>query len=567
MKPIALLFSASVAVGLFVVIRSVGHIDPPAAANVDLSQYHSVNNAAQRVNARFRNQWESEDIEPAGVADDLAVYRRLSLALHGTVPSLEEIRSFLSDGTPDRLDRWLVSMLDDERFVDYFSERLTRMLTGIEEGQFVLYRRDRLRAWLAGQLRSDAPWSDTVWKMIAGDGLWTDSGHTNFITSGLIPDEGLDLNKLAGKTVRSFLGQRMDCAQCHDHFFADWKQTDFEGIAAFYGQTRITFGGVVDRRIEESWPIEYRIVDPGEEMESSEELDKRREPPGRVVPPIVPFGNEWLPSEGSRRQQLASWVVHGENRRFRRAVANRVWGLMFGRSWFDPVDDLPDPGDDLDVLDLLADEFAAHDDSLRFLIRTIAHTEVFRLRSDAADVSASMWQRMSDEWAVFPLVRLRPEQVIGSMFQAGNILTIDQNSHVFTRFARFSNENDFLQQYGETADDELLRQTGTIPQALLRMNGQFTKSLTGTDLLRSAGQILSFSKTDEAIVDNCYLTCLSRLPTSEERAVFQKSLAAALTNDEKENSAEADEAVLTRQQAVADLFWVLFNSPEFSWNH
>ena len=43
------------------------------------------------------------------------------------------------------------------------------------------------------------------------------------------------------------------------------------------------------------------------------------------------------------------------------------------------------------------------------------------------------------------------------MFQPANILTIDQNSHVFTRFSRFLNETDFLKEYGEIADDELLQ--------------------------------------------------------------------------------------------------------------
>ena len=33
-----------------------------------------------------------------------------------------------------------------------------------------------------------------------------------------------------------FLGVRLACAQCHDHPFADWKQHDFWGLAAFFGR-------------------------------------------------------------------------------------------------------------------------------------------------------------------------------------------------------------------------------------------------------------------------------------------------------------------------------------------
>lgn len=545
MKPLSVIFCAAVAGVLVLMVRTTGHIDPPPRAASTVRDEDRIDASVERVNAWLQQEWSSEDLRPAGRADELTVFRRLSLALHGTVPSLEEVRSFASDRGPDRLERWQQKMLRDSRFADYFSERLTRMLVGSEEGAFVVYRRDRLRDWLAGQIRRDRPWSVTVRQLIAGDGLWTENGHTNFITSAVIDDEGIDENKLAGKTVRAFLGQRIDCAQCHDHFFADWKQTDFEGLAAFFGQARVTPGGVVDRRQEEGQPIEYEVTDPGSEE-------------ARQISPAVPFHPEWQPSRGSRRRQLATWVTHTDNRRFRRAAANRIWGLVFGRAWSEPVDDLPDPDDQTDLLDVLADELAAHDDSLQFLIRLIVQSDAFQLRSDAPDVDEDTYTAMEEHWAVFPLVRLRPEQVIGAMVQAGNILTIDQNSHVFTRFARFTSENDFLRQYGEIPEDELLQQTGTIPQALLRMNGKFTRDRTRAEMLNSAGQIINYSRDDESMIDNCFLACLTRPPSIEERQEFAGRLATASEHRQSERE---------RQRVVEDLFWVLFNSPEFSWNH
>jgi len=546
MTPLSLLFCGAVVWGLFLLIRTTGHIDPPPRAPSALAAEDRIDAAVERVDASLHEQWTAEAIQPAGHCDDLALFRRLSLALHGTIPSLEEVRSFASDTSSDRIDRWLLKMLDDQRFADYFGERLTRMLVGNDEGAFVVFRRDRLADWMTQQLRHDRPWSEIVHRLIAGDGLWTQEGNTNFITAAFVDDEGLDENKLAGKTVRAFLGQRIDCAQCHDHFFADWKQTDFEGLAAFYGQARITPGGVIDRKQEDGQPIVYEVVEPGTDE-------------GRLVEPKVPFHSEWQIKKGTRRRQLASWVVHPENRRFRRAAANRIWGLMFGRAWSEPVDDLPDPGDEHDLLDILAEEFANHDDSLKFLIRMIAQSEAFRLRSDDPEVSEEAYNEMEQHWAIFPLVRLRPEQVIGSMVQAGNILTIDQNSHVFTRFARFNSENDFLKQYGEMPEDELLQQSGTIPQALLRMNGKFTRDLTKVKLLSSVGLILSYSNTDESIIDNCFLACLTRLPTDEERTTFGNELTGIAADEGNHKK--------TRQRAIEDLFWTLFNAPEFSWNH
>ncbi len=542
---------------LFLMVLRAGHIEPAARAPQVLADDSRIDQSVAKVNAWFRQHWEDEGLQPAELADDLTVYRRLSLALHGTVPSLEEIRTFTADSSKDRIERWLLKMLDDRRFGDYFSERLTRMLVGTEEGAFVIYRRDRLGDWLAEQLRADRPWPDITKDLIAAEGLWTDHPASNFVSSAVIPDEGIDENKLAGKAVRAFLGQRIDCAQCHNHPFDSWQQQDFEGLAAFFGQARMSPGGAVDRTIEDGEPVEYEVIDPGQED-------------GRLVRPRVPFHEEWLPTSGTRREQLAGWVVHPENRRFERAVANRMWGLMFGRAFHDPVDDLPHPDDDAahaDLLDVLGAEYRANGESLRFLVRLIAESDAFRLRSDVPGADNETFTSMSREWAVFPTVRLRPEQVIGSMFQAGHIRTINQNSNVFVRFARFLNENDFLKEYGDAGEDELLQQTGTIPQALLRMNGRFTDELTKTEAFSAAGQIAQYSPDDETLVTNCFLTCLTRFPTSEERQYFTQQLAAADEAVAGTPAASDEYVAASRDETVRDLYWVLFNSPEFSWNH
>ena len=94
------------------------------------------------------------------------------------------------------------------------------------------------------------------------------------------------------------------------------------------------------------------------------------------------------------------------------------------------------------ALDILAADFAAHNHDLRRLILLIASTEVFRLDSAA---SFEITDEHEESWAVFPLSRLRPEQVIGNVIQAASVKTIDQRSHVFTRLMRYFNEKDFVQ--------------------------------------------------------------------------------------------------------------------------
>ena len=565
MRAISVLFAISVAFLVIKTVQVAGRIDRPPAPPADVAVDQQLDSSVAALNAEFQRQWKLSGVKIAERADDLSILRRLSLSLFGTVPSLEDIRRFEADQQPHRIDRWVTGMLQDPRYSDYFAERLARSLVGVEGGPFIIFRRDRLTAWLAEQLRQDSSWSEMTKQLIAAEGLWTDSPSSNFITVARQDDETINVNKLAGRSVRTFLGQRIDCAQCHDHpFDPQWKQHHFEGLAAFFCQTAVTVGGVTDRRTGEGdKAVVYKVLDPGAEEDEA-----------RIVPEAVPFHSEWLPSDGGLRHRLADWITHQENRRFERAIANRVWGYMFGKPLHDPVDDLPHPSDgEQDALDLMGQEFRRRGDRLSVLIRIIALSEPFQLSSESVASQESEYLAQEDAWSVFPLVRLRPEQVIGSLFQAGHVRTIDQNSNLVARLQKFGNVNDFMNEYGDMGDDELLQQVGTIPQALLRMNGRFSSELSKAELLTAAGQIIAFSPDDESIVENSYLACLARRPSDEERTCFLDLLQAASkanTATEKLDAAPADSATSpkpTREQIVQDLFWILFNSPEFSWNH
>ena len=565
MRAIIVLFAVSVVILALKVVEVAGRIDHRPAPPAAVAAEQQLKDSVSRLNAEFQKQWQAENVRPAAFADDLTVLRRLSLALFGTVPSLEDIRRFEADEQPDRIDRWVVDMLKDSRYSDYFAERLARSLVGVEGGPFIIFRRDRMTAWLADQLQKDASWSEMTKELIAAEGLWTDSPAANFITIARQDDETINVNKLAGRSVRTFLGQRIDCAQCHDHpFDQQWKQHHFEELAAFFCQAGVTFGGVTDSRLDDKkQKVVYKVVDPGKE-----------ESEARIIPEAVPFNSEWLPAEGGLRHRLAEWITHKDNRRYERAIANRVWGFMFGKPLHDPVDDLPHPVEgEQDALDILGQEFRARGDRLSVLIRMIALSDTFRLSSESSATDESEYQTQVDAWSTFPLVRLRPEQVIGSLFQAAHIRTIDQNSNLIARAQKFGNENDFLNEYGDMGDDELLQQVGTIPQALLRMNGRFSSELSKAELLTAAGQILDFSPNEEAVVENSYLTCLARRPSDEEKEYFVAMLdktyeAAAKKREASPGAPEMDpKPDRSRAEVVQDIFWTLFNSPEFSWNH
>ena len=375
-----------------------------------------------------------------------------------------------------------------------------------------------------------------VRRMVSGTGLWTGKPATNFITAAIV-DEEIDENKLAARAVRAFLGQRIDCAQCHDHPFVEsWKQAHFEGLAAHFAGAEVTILGVEDKK-----NLEFTVQD----RETLED---------RVVTPAVPFHPEWVPESGTHRERLAAWITHPENHRFERAIANRIWGLMFGKSFHEPVDDLPDPGDsETALLDILGTDFREHGYELRRMIHVIAASKPFRLSSEHPSEDLEEIERLEQHWAVFPLIRLRPEQVVGSMLQAASIKTIDQNSHVLIRAIRFLREQDFVQEYGDLGENELGERSGTIPQVLLRMNGELSRDLVNANFISSAGRIASMTSTEEGCLETCYLVCVSRRPTHSELDHFLPQL--------------RDAGAHQRARIVEDIFWTLFNSAEFSWNH
>jgi hypothetical protein len=488
--------------------------------------------AVARVNEVIRAEWREKGLTAAPPAADLTVARRLSLALTGSVPSLEEIRQFEAQPAGGRLDGWVNHLLGDRRFADYFAARLARAFVGTEDGPLVTYRKRRYLAWLSDELLKNTSYAELVRQMIAAQGLNTDRPAVNFVAATYEDNKGPDPEKLAIRVSRAFLGLRIDCAQCHDHFLEPaWKQTHFQALAAFFGQTKHVATNVTDA----DGP-EYRFED-------------RVRGGTHEIAPAVPFLPELLPDRGTRRERLAEWVTHPDNVYFARATVNRVWAMMFGRPLLTRVEAQTLDEHIPPALDLLARDFAAHGHDLKRLILLIASTEVFRLDSAAP---FEITDGHDAALAAFPLARLRPEQVIGNVIQAASVKTIDQNSHVVTRLQRHFNEQDFVKRYGDADDDEFARSSGTIPQRLLMMNGDLVDGKAREELLNASAQIALFAPDDGAAVETAYLGVLTRRPTPAESAHFTARLAGT-TGDE-------------RKQKLADLYWVLFNSTELSVN-
>ncbi|NOX99264.1 MAG: DUF1553 domain-containing protein, partial [Verrucomicrobia bacterium] len=390
------------------------------------------------------------------------------------------------------------------------------------------------------QLFENRHYDNLVRNIITAKGIWTSNPEVNFVTVTINPNndnKGPNEAKLAARVSRAFLGIRIDCMECHNDKFGDhWKQKDFHQLAAFFGEAEMSLTGVRDNN---KTPYEYRYL-------GKKEAQK--------IPAVAPFSPELMPSSGSPRHRLAQWVTHEKNRPFARSTVNHLWALMFNKPLVAPIDDIPLEGPWPPAMEILADELVAHHFDLQHMIRIIAATQVFQLDSRSNSPALPITEKHESNWAVFPLTRLRPEQVSGSVIQASSITTVDARSHIIQRLMRFTQQGEFVKRYGDLGEDEFAELGGTIPQRLLLMNGKLVRERTGGNLLLNASARIGILAPDnDSAIETAYLAIFTRRPNKTEHEYFT----AQLGNQKNKN----------RNQAMEDVFWTLMNSTEFSWNH
>ena len=519
----------------------------------NLPRFESTHPTCGRINQLRCEQLANAGLTSADLADWLTVCRRLSLALVGTGVSLEEIRALQRLPEAERVSIHRERLLTDSRFHDYWAERFTRTWVGNDEGPFLVYRRRKFRTWISDQFAKNVAYDDLVRQLITAEGLWTDRPETNFYTvtfdSG---DDGPDPVRLAARVSRTMLGMRIDCVQCHDDFLGNvrlgesgnWRsgrQQDFHRLAAFF--TAAQNGGLQGLR---GGPADYRF----KYLDAEDEVD---------VEPAVPFAAEWLPPAGDHRdarKRLAAWLTDPRNQQFSRALVVRVWTLLLGQPpGGGAVDDLPLDAPVDPVVAALIESFVESGMDVRQLVCLITDIDAFRVGSLAvADgCEFEITQSHQDAGAVFPLTRLRPEQVAGAALQSARVKTIDRQSSFLSQIEQFGRINDFLRAYGDLGEDEFVGRDDTVPQRLVMLNGQLVNELSGKNPVTNAcSHVAMFCDDDDQAIAALYLSILNRLPNDTETTTWQTQL---------------DDESISRRGTLEDLAWVLMGSSEFGWNH
>ncbi len=163
--------------------------------------------------------------------NDYIYVRRLYVDLTGTIPSYDQVQSFIGSKDPYKRMRLTNELLASEGFVshsyNYFADML-RIQSNIPGENL---RTDSFSYWLKDAIRTNRPYNRIVYDMISATGRMQENPAVGYH----LRDIGMKLDQTSFMT-KIFLSKDIACAQCHDHPFEEWTQMDFYSLASFLGE-------------------------------------------------------------------------------------------------------------------------------------------------------------------------------------------------------------------------------------------------------------------------------------------------------------------------------------------
>jgi len=505
------------------------------------------------------------NILPSESCNDQEFLRRAFLDLCGILPTPQNVRAFLADGSADKRAVMIDRLLERPEFADLMAHhwldvlRCNRLHLQIK-GSHVYH------GWLRRHIQDNTPWNQVVRELLTASGSTFANPAANFFRgtydSGA-PPSVRDPQEMAETTAQLFFGIRMQCAKCHNHPFERWTQDDYYHLTAWFSQVR----GKADTNhpgrppTGRSWQLreDAVVVYPDRGREFTHPRTGRP-----IAPKIMGMPAPAIAPGDDRREVLAEQITAVGNPFFAVATVNRVWFMLLGKGIVDPPDDFRDsnpPANDA-LLEVLAQDFVDHGFDMKHLIRTIANSRTYQLSSHGNETNRDDNKYFSH--ALVERKRLPAEVLLDAIGAATGVpekfqdypagtraVQLPDTQVVFTGGAYASWErHPFLKAFGQPAREVVCQCEREGDVSLARMLELINGPLIH-DKIRAPnnrlGKLLALQLRAPGILDELFLATLSRPPLPHESAA----------------GLDLVEKAADKRAAWESVLWALLNADEF----
>ncbi len=519
-----------------------------------------------KINERISAVWGEYDIKPSPAASDAEWCRRVHLDILGRIPKVRELNAFLNSKDQDRRLKLVNTLLFNDDHIEEYARNFTTIWTNILIGRSggternSLTSRSGMQKYLRDSFARNKPYDKMVYELVTATGA-NSPGAENF--NGAVNFLAMKVNEEGGTlataaTTKVFMGLQVQCTQCHNHPFNEWKQQKFWEMNAFFKQTRALRKFVAGTNdVASSELVNQDFGGEGDTPEEAEIFYELRNGLLKVAYPVfvdgTSIGKSGFVQDVNRREELGNLIVQSEY--MDKMIVNRIWAHFMGHGFTKPIDDMGphNPATHPILVDYLAKELRDNSFNLKELIKWITLSEPYSLSSQFTESNELDDPQLGEtpKFSHYYLRMMRAEELYESLIAAteaektaGNY---EQQEATKTQWLQ-----QFVQAFGTDEGDETTTFNGTIPQVLMMMNGALVQKATSGSKGSFLAQIAGSKMKAAEKINYLFLAGLSRKPTREELKVANQLLLARKGDS---------------TQALQDVWWAVLNSNEFIFNH
>ncbi len=240
-------------------------------------------------------------IVPSELSRDSEFLRRVSLDLTGTLPAADEVVAFLADKSPDKRHKKIDELLERPTYVAWWTTRLCDLTGNNDRALANITPVNQLASqewydWVLKRVRENVPYDKLVEGIVLATSRppsQTYAEYSNEMTAlyrktpeGNYADQPGLTHFWARRNIvqpqqkaltfaYTFLGTRIQCAECHKHPFDQWTQEDYKDFTKFF--TRVRYG------TDPSDAAERKQITESLHIDSKKVMDIRREYPRLIA--------------------------------------------------------------------------------------------------------------------------------------------------------------------------------------------------------------------------------------------------------------------------------------------